>query len=163
MDKPAAPDRSERLAAGLDDANNRFDPALAEKKIESERSSTHGGRSAAAEHENVDDRLWVTDDEAYARARLHPDDTRPMYVIFAPDDEENPRNWSTVKKWYITCFVSFLNVMTCLCAGGYSSGAPALVKEFGVSTEVGTLGLSMYILVCGRKVWIWQCFTLTIK
>lgn len=36
--------------------------------------------------------------------------------------------------------------MTCLCAGGYSSGVGQLVEEFGVSDEVGTVGLSMYIL-----------------
>lgn len=39
-----------------------------------------------------------------------------------------------------------LNVLTCLCAGGYSSGTEELIATFNVSSEVGTLGLSMYIL-----------------
>jgi multidrug resistance protein len=34
----------------------------------------------------------------------------------------------------------------CLCAGGYSSAAPDIVAAFGSSTELGTVGLSMYLL-----------------
>lgn len=35
---------------------------------------------------------------------------------------------------------------SCLCAGGYSSGKEQLTSSFDVSSEIGTLGLSMYIL-----------------
>lgn len=35
---------------------------------------------------------------------------------------------------------------SCLCAGGYSSGKDQLTSSFDVSPEVGTVGLSMYIL-----------------
>ena len=35
---------------------------------------------------------------------------------------------------------------SCLCAGGYSSGKEQLTSTFDVSSEVGTVGLSMYIL-----------------
>lgn len=142
----AGPDRNERIQVGVDDANNRYDPVEAEKKVESERSSNNGTTSPT-EIENIDGRLWLTEDEAYARAKSHPNDTRPIYIIYAPDDKDNPRNWGYARKWYITCFVSWLNVMTCLCAGGYSSGVTQLTEEFHVSDEVGTVGLSMYILV----------------
>ena len=115
-----------------------------EKKIDSENSSTNNNHPAEIEH--ADGRLWLSEDEAYARAKANPNDTRPMYIIFSPDDKDNPRNWGMAKKWYITCFASSLNVLSCLCAGGYSSGVGQLVAEFGVSAEVGTVGLSMYIL-----------------
>ncbi|KAL3454429.1 major facilitator superfamily domain-containing protein [Aspergillus insuetus] len=52
----------------------------------------------------------------------------------------------TCEKWYITCFVSMLNVITCWCAGGFSSGATQIAEELHVSTEVTTLCLSMYVL-----------------
>ena len=142
----AGPYRSERLEQGIDEANDRYDPSIAEKKIESENSN---GTLSPAEIENVEGRAWLTEDEALARARAQPLDSMPIYVIFSPTDKDNPRNWGKMKKWYITCFASFLNVMTCLCAGGYSSGVNQLTAEFGVSGEVGTLGLSMYILVRG--------------
>lgn len=46
----------------------------------------------------------------------------------------------------ITCLVSFLNVLSGLCAGGYSSGSEGIEATFGTSTELVTVGLSMYIL-----------------
>ncbi|KAF2140952.1 uncharacterized protein K452DRAFT_229687 [Aplosporella prunicola CBS 121167] len=79
-------------------------------------------------------------------AKTHPNDPEPFYVTYAINDKDNPRNWPNWKRWYITCFVSLLNVLTCLCAGGYSSGQDDLIEEFHVSAEVGTVGLSMYIL-----------------
>jgi len=84
--------------------------------------------------------------EALAYARAHPDSTTPIFVTFAKNDLENPREYALWKKWYITCFVSFLNILTCLVAGGYSSGSEDVQAEFQVSAEVATLGLSMYIL-----------------
>ncbi|KAG9950859.1 MFS general substrate transporter, partial [Aureobasidium melanogenum] len=128
----------------MEQAIEREDPAEIEKKIDSERSSTSG--RTPSEIENIHSRLWLSEDEAYAHAKAHPDETREIFITFAPDDKDNPRNWSKAKRWYITCFASSLNVLTCLAAGGYSSGVGQLVEEFGVSDEVGTVGLSMYIL-----------------
>ncbi|KAH7059042.1 major facilitator superfamily domain-containing protein [Macrophomina phaseolina] len=85
-------------------------------------------------------------EQALNRAKELPNATEPIYLTYAHGDKDNPRNWPNWKRWYITCFASMLNVLTCLCAGGYSSGQDALIEEFGVSAEVGTVGLSMYIL-----------------
>lgn len=128
----------------MEQAIEREDPAEIEKKIDSERSSTSG--RTRSEIENINSRLWLSEDEAYHHAKAHPDETREIFITFGPNDRDNPRNWSKAQKWYITCFASSLNVLTCLCAGGYSSGVGQLVEEFGVSDEVGTVGLSMYIL-----------------
>ncbi|KAI1335791.1 major facilitator superfamily domain-containing protein [Xylariaceae sp. FL0016] len=68
-----------------------------------------------------------------------------MYLIFSPEDKDNPRNWPTWWRWYICSFASWLNVLTCLCAGSISLAAGQLQKEFSVSAEVTTLCLSMYI------------------
>jgi hypothetical protein len=122
----------------MEQAVEREDPSDIEKKIDSERSSTSG--RTRSEIEDVNSRLWLSEDEAYHHAKTYPDETREIF------DKDNPRNWSKAQKWYITCFASSLNVLTCLCAGGYSSGVGQLVEEFGVSDEVGTVGLSMYIL-----------------
>lgn len=128
----------------MEQAIEREDPSEIEKKIDSERSSTSG--RTRSEIENINSRLWLSEDEAYHHAKAHPDETREIFITFGPNDRDNPRNWSKAQKWYITCFASSLNVLTCLCAGGYSSGVGQLVEEFGVSDEVGTVGLSMYIL-----------------
>ncbi|THW69345.1 MFS general substrate transporter [Aureobasidium pullulans] len=128
----------------MEQAIEREDPAEVEKKIDSEKSSISG--RSPSEIEDVNSRLWLSEDEAYHEAKTHPEGTREIFITFSHDDKDNPRNYSKAKKWYITCFASSLNVLTCLCAGGYSSGVEQLVDEFGVSAEVGTVGLSMYIL-----------------
>ncbi|KAF2089142.1 MFS general substrate transporter [Saccharata proteae CBS 121410] len=88
----------------------------------------------------------LSEDEALRRAKELPNDTEPVYLTYAVNDRDNPRNWPKWKRWYITCFACILNVLTCLVAGGYSSGQDDVAKTFNVSSEVATLGLSMYIL-----------------
>lgn len=61
--------------------------------------------------------------------------------ILICDVQDNPRNWSKGRKWYITCLVCMSNVLTCVCAGSWSSGANYAAADFGVSAEVSTLGM----------------------
>lgn len=143
----AGPQSSERLEHCIGEGAEREDPALVEKKIESEHSSHSGSPSRV---EKADGKTYITEEDAFTRARSDPTEQRLLYIIFSPNDRANPRNWPKWKKWYITCFASLLNILTCLCAGGYSSGVSQLTEEFHVSSEVGTLGLSMYILVKSR-------------
>ncbi|KAE8370233.1 major facilitator superfamily domain-containing protein [Aspergillus caelatus] len=90
--------------------------------------------------------LMVTEKEAFARARNSPEEALPLCITFSHNDRENPRCWPKWRKWYITIMVSMLNVITTWCAGSISSGAPAIQSEFGVSGEVTTLCLSLYVL-----------------
>ncbi|KAJ5981058.1 hypothetical protein N7481_008356 [Penicillium waksmanii] len=90
--------------------------------------------------------LVLSEEQALAKARSSPDDALPIIVSYALDDPDNPRHWPKLKKWYITCLVSMLNVFTTWCAGGISSGATGIQEEFGVSSEITTLGLSLYVL-----------------
>ena len=90
--------------------------------------------------------LLLNEDEALAKVRTERALTAPIFVTFNAHDPENPRDFPRWKKWYITCFVSGLNVISCLCAGGSSSAATQISEHFNVSAEIATLGLSMYIL-----------------
>lgn len=56
--------------------------------------------------------LVVTEEEALARARNQPDEALPLRITFGPQDRDNPRCWGYWRKWYITLFASFLNVIT---------------------------------------------------
>ncbi|KAI9738449.1 MAG: hypothetical protein M1818_005346 [Claussenomyces sp. TS43310] len=91
-------------------------------------------------------RLFLTDEEALAVARGHHHDNEPIYVMFAPNDRDNPRNWGVARKYYITTFVSLLNVVTCLCVGSTSSAGDSFTSTFGSSDELNTGALSTYIL-----------------
>jgi hypothetical protein len=61
-----------------------------------------------------DPTLVLSEEQALARARHSPDKTLSICIAFAHDDRDNPRNWGKLRKWYITFFVSMLNVLTCV-------------------------------------------------
>ena len=65
----------------------------------------------ATHHERIG-KLLLTDQAAITRKRRYPDNDETVYIVFAPDDKENPRNWGYARKWYITVFVSSLNLIT---------------------------------------------------
>lgn len=72
------------------------------------------------------------------------------YIIlhFAHGDCANPFNWNA---WYKRSITTMLNLMTLfigLATTAYSSGVNSMCAEFGVSTEIGQLGLFLFNIVC---------------
>ncbi|KAJ4357384.1 uncharacterized protein N0V89_001959 [Didymosphaeria variabile] len=59
----------------------------------------------------------LTEEEAFAHAHNHPEDTTPIYIVYSADDKDNPRNWPR-----------------------------QIQEEFGVSQELTTLLLALYVL-----------------
>lgn len=94
------------------------DPARLEKQIESDRTSNAPSLrhtnplSGEARQPISHDRKFLSEEEALQHAREHPDDEQPIYLTYSFNDNDNPRNWPRWRKWYITCFVSMLNVLT---------------------------------------------------
>ncbi|KAL2000332.1 hypothetical protein VTN02DRAFT_3272 [Thermoascus thermophilus] len=72
-----------------------------------------------------------------------------------PDDPENPQNWPKWKKWLITMTLSTLTVWITFASSVFSTATLATAKEFGVSTEVTTLGTSLVVFgfAVGPLVW----------
>lgn len=64
-----------------------------------------------------------------------------------PDDPENPQNWPKWKKWLITMTLSTLTVWITFASSVFSTATLATAEEFGVSTEVTTLGTSLVVFV----------------
>jgi hypothetical protein len=64
------------------------------------------------EAHSEDLKLVLSEEQALARARHAPEEALPICIRFAHDDRDNPRNWGKLRKWYITFFVSMLNVLT---------------------------------------------------
>ncbi|KAJ9115114.1 hypothetical protein QFC22_005444 [Naganishia vaughanmartiniae] len=68
-----------------------------------------------------------------------------IYISSNVDDPDNPRNWPKWKRYLVAGIASWLTIIVCSIASGYSTGAVYLNEEFGLSEEVGTLGLSLYV------------------
>ena len=74
------------------------------------------------------------------------DGTNVELVTFPPGDPENPRNWPTWRKWSIVIAIAFIDLTVSFAASGFSPATKKFAKDFGVSSEVGTLGLSLCVL-----------------
>ncbi|KAH7237044.1 major facilitator superfamily domain-containing protein [Fusarium redolens] len=63
-----------------------------------------------------------------------------------PDDPENPKNWPNRRKWMITVSLGMLTWVVTFASSIFSTATRPAAKEFGVSTEVMTLGTSLFVL-----------------
>lgn len=66
----------------------------------------------------------------------------------SPEDPENPQNWSTTRKLYLTIIFALPTLVVSLVSSIFSSADAVLAEKFGVSSEVTILGTSLFVLVC---------------
>ena len=65
-----------------------------------------------------------------------------------PDDPQNPQNWSNRKKYTATVLLASLTFCITFASSVFSTATLVTAKKYGVSTEVMTLGTSLFVLVC---------------
>ncbi|KAH9982597.1 major facilitator superfamily domain-containing protein [Lactifluus volemus] len=87
----------------------------------------------------------------------HPPDAAsdPFLVSFTPDDPDNPLNWSRRKRWWITLAGGILVLNATFASAAPSNLLPQMMDQFGFSTEVATLTVSLFIAgyCVGPLVW----------
>lgn len=72
----------------------------------------------------------------------------PIPLTFEdPKDPENPKNWSLLRKLFITFIWIAGNLVASVSSSIFSSGAQAISEEFHVGSEVVTLGVSLFVVV----------------
>ncbi|WRT63889.1 uncharacterized protein IL334_000815 [Kwoniella shivajii] len=74
------------------------------------------------------------------------DDSGNLLIKSLPGDPTSPRSWKNWKRYGLVGLASLLNNLVCLCVSGYSTGVEQMEEEIGFGSELGTLGLSLYIL-----------------
>lgn len=67
-------------------------------------------------------------------------------VTFTPHDPKDPRNFPAWRKWLIVASITLIDLTVSFGASGYSPATEKLTEYFGVGSEIGTLGLSLYVL-----------------
>lgn len=70
------------------------------------------------------------------------------HLDFAPDDVENPKNWSVKRKWYITVVSVFLVVNATFASSSPSGCLPSIAKELHVAPNP-TAGLVVTLFLLG--------------
>jgi hypothetical protein len=71
------------------------------------------------------------------------------------DDPGNPMNWKTSKKWIVTIMLGFMTFCVTFASSVFSNATVPTAEEFGVSTEVTTLGTSLFVLGFGVGPLVW--------
>jgi DHA1 family multidrug resistance protein-like MFS transporter len=72
-----------------------------------------------------------------------------------PNDPENPMNWPTSKKWIVTITLGMMTFCVTFASSVFSNATLPTAEEFGVSTEVTTLGTSLFVFGFGVGPLIW--------
>ena len=65
-------------------------------------------------------------------------------------DPDNPKNWSSGRRIWITLCVSSLTFVITFASSVFSTATEVVSKKFHVSQEVTTLGTSLFVLVSFR-------------
>ncbi|KAL4896313.1 major facilitator superfamily domain-containing protein [Aspergillus ambiguus] len=82
---------------------------------------------------------------------LLPDKEEYVVEFAGPDDPLHPQNWPTKKKIAMSMLLAWTTFNSTFTSSIYSAANSAVSSQYHVSTEVGTLGLSLYVLgfACG--------------
>ncbi|KAF4550319.1 Efflux pump FUB11-like protein [Elsinoe fawcettii] len=71
----------------------------------------------------------------------------PLFEIdFDENDKQNPHNWPLWYKAIIIATMSFGTTTVVLYSTSYTSPIPGLIAEFGITEQVGILGVTTYLL-----------------
>ncbi|TFK54036.1 MFS transporter [Heliocybe sulcata] len=68
---------------------------------------------------------------------------------YGRDDPEDPRNWSSAKKAFVTSQLCLLTFSIYIGSSIYTAGIVGVTMEFGVSQVAATLGLTLFVLGYG--------------
>ena len=74
---------------------------------------------------------------------------------FGPNDPDNPMNWSTPKRFFVTFEIVFLTFSVYIGSAIYSAGTISVTEEFHVSRVAATLGLTLFVAGYGLGPMVW--------
>ncbi|KAH6890681.1 major facilitator superfamily domain-containing protein [Thelonectria olida] len=72
--------------------------------------------------------------------------TSPFLVGFLPNDPQDAVAFSTSRKWMITALQAVATLAVTFASSAYSGGIKEIIRTFGVSQEVATVGVSLFVL-----------------
>ena len=79
----------------------------------------------------------------------------PYIIEYLQNDHEDAINFPEQQKWAIAVFQSMSTLVVTFASSAYASGIEGVKRDFDVSDEVATLGLSLFVLgfALGPLIW----------
>ena len=95
---------------------------------------------------------WFGDDDPEVRKERRAE---PLLTLYANVFFQNPKNWSGLKKGFVTFEICFLTFSIYIGSAIYTAGIESVVMEFGVSQTKATLGLTLFVAGYGLGPLLW--------
>lgn len=108
-------------------------------------SETH----ATERHPEYDSAFPTHDEELYDEDPTAAEVQKFKLVQFEPEDRENPMNWSSAYKWYVSLSVAILCFGVALASAIVTGDISGPAEEFGVSEEVVIVTITVFVLGFG--------------
>lgn len=70
----------------------------------------------------------------------------PYLVNWIENDPRNPMGFSQLKKWSLTMLVAIATLAVAFVSSAFTGGVSQILRQFNVSDEVVTLGVSLFVL-----------------
>lgn len=96
---------------------------------------------------DIDKDLEKGDEEAAVPGQALEEPKNPNLIEWdGPNDPENPMNWPNSKKWVTTIAMGMMTFCVTFASSVFSNATMDVAKLYNVSTEVATLGTSLFVL-----------------
>lgn len=79
----------------------------------------------------------------------------PFIITWLDNDPENPQTYQKLYKWVITMTVAVITLAVALASSAVSGAVASITADFGASTEVNILTVSLFVVgfACGPLLW----------
>lgn len=92
------------------------------------------------------DQTLITPEVANWRYKGSGTENNPFVLEYIKNDPRDPLNLPTWKKWVSTSIAGFSILAVAFASSAFTGGIPGVIEEFNISSEVSTLGISLYVL-----------------
>lgn len=135
-----------------DDASEK---ASEKDDLEKPERSTANGRSSSEGSGNADNDATINE---VSGVKVDPENGKDIHLVswWGNNDPENPQNWSTFKKVFVTFEICLLTTSVYIGSSIYSAGTQDVVAIFGVSQVAATLGLCLFVAGYGLGPMLWS-------
>ena len=147
--------------ATLKSSQERLDSRFKESFDDTRGAAPPSSSSSATEKSKDGDASSDIDLEKQESRRANDkkqedDEQDPNLVVWNGDDDpENPQNWKQWRKWCITVSMGSMTLCVTFASSVFSTATQVTAQQFGVSSEVMTLGTSLFVLgfAFGPLIW----------
>lgn len=130
-----------------------------EKEAARPTTDVESGREGITHWQMILDQGVVTNDIVNWEYDGEGTEEDPFVVEWIENDPRNPMTFAKTKKWIMALAVANSVLVVSFCSSAFSGGIQQIMREFSVSQEVVTLGVSLFVLGFALGPLLWAPFS----